>query len=196
MDADLLLREINKSWSGQTANWANLSKSYNAAIICSTPYKAGQMGWFTFDVTQLIEKFVVNPKTNFGAMLFSDNEVTNTNSGSASKFYNFNHSDKTLRPKLTVTYNDNTSIHSTNKTLQTGISVSCNVKGLTIRSVIGRRVRVQIFTLKGSPLNEIDNLTITAGTNHIPFQNRLPQGVYISKITSQRFLLVKQFLLH
>jgi hypothetical protein len=194
MDATIQVRKITESWSSSTATWDNLSDSYDQTVIDFDEYTTGVKDWFEFDVTETIGGFVSNPETNFGFMVFSDNEVPTTSSGSLSKFHNAEAATSSLRPKLTITYDASNIVHKVKDISLFDLSVY-NSARFVFTTPTEMSADVTVYSSDGSVLKKIRNKRFTAGENSVCFRGDLASGIYFVKILGKDIVLLERLVL-
>ena len=70
----------------------------------STEWKTGKYGWIHYDITHLVNKWILDNSTNKGILLVATNEEV---AGCDMRFYSSEYSNAELRPKLVVEYKTN-----------------------------------------------------------------------------------------
>lgn len=90
--------EITAAWDANTVTWASFGGAFNPAVIGS--FLPNAAGWYTVNVTSLVQAWVNTPASNHGLLLEEP--------GAAVSFSQYHSSDytvdTTLRPKLDIDY--------------------------------------------------------------------------------------------
>lgn len=154
--------------------------------IATTPsatehYEPGTTGWIKFDVTELIQDLVRNPKTNYGFVVDCINDIPNNSIGQFSELNSMRLLPK--RPKLTIRYDSETSAVNGSSNHITATEVKLKTEQLQIESSISDNVTISIFTSKGEMIKSLKSLSITSGLNTVALQQRLTPGFYIISIS-------------
>lgn len=152
-----VLFPMNNSWVDTTTTWLlregdsfwdSYGGDYDTTISCSAPY-AKESGWERFDVTDIVHNFSKGVP-NKGFILIPDQKDGNTGRLYPSSEYN---SDNSLRPKLTVVYDDVVSVLTTNNSEITPLIVTSISKGvLSIRTPQVTSGVLTIHSLSGREL--------------------------------------------
>lgn len=152
------LHEITEDWSESSVNWttgwATPGGSYATDILSSFSYDGSSNGWFDFDVTASVKKYVANPSANYGFMLDcpGGDDIGAPTMDQESYFYSSEASQTDQRPFIEVTYNNTATLASTKSATQTlPFSVTKGVVSLTD----AQEATVKLFTLKGQLLKEV-----------------------------------------
>lgn len=151
------VHEISEQWSESTVNWtagwSATGGAFSSTAVSSFAYNGSFNGWFEFDVTTSVKKFVQNPNQNFGFMLDAPggDDIGGASMDQESYFHS-SESDKTdLRPHIVITYK-NTAIVSPDKAHQ---SIPFSMSNGVLHLQDGAYAKVQLFTLKGQLLQSI-----------------------------------------
>jgi len=101
MQATHSLRKTGVAWAG---NGPQPNSDYATAIAAIA--QTGKSGvWVTWDVTALVQAWVSNPASNFGALLIDPAPYADSSKGGYMRAYrSSNHWEPAARPKLNVTY--------------------------------------------------------------------------------------------
>ncbi len=78
--------------------WITVGGDYDSTVISNTIVAASTIGWFEWEISSLVQGWVDGSYENHGLALVA--EVY----GTAAHFDSSDHTDPTLRPKLTITY--------------------------------------------------------------------------------------------
>jgi len=188
------LHTITKTWKdpGKTdsatlfGNWGALAISFNATLAGSASYTPGKLGWFSFNVQNVVKDFVKDSSTNFGLMLFSNGHVNSSNGGCLSKFSSPVDATSSLRPKLSITYTIPVSIINIKSVHPHNVTINAlNRNGFRISSSRSFTADITVCAMDGSVVNRLVNRHIAAGNTAVLFTKSLKNGVYLLKVTGK-----------
>ena len=91
---EVYIYRVTSSWNEFLATWNNMP-SFTTQDSCSTPIDDDYSGWITWDVTDIVNKWLSGATDNYGFMIISEYNDTNVKSFSGQDFWN-----ASWRPKL------------------------------------------------------------------------------------------------
>lgn len=180
-----MLYLLNKSWVDTTTTWLlrdrdsywdSFGGDYDTTISASAPY-AAESGWERFDVTSFINQFNKG-EPNFGFILNSDRKDGNTGRLYPSSEYN---NDSSLRPKLTVVYDDVVSILN-NTTMETASPIRTHLTN-GILSIATPYLSSGVLTVYSFSGQEIYSSEFKGTHNHIDL-SIYSKGAYLLTVNS------------
>lgn len=152
------LHEITEQWSESgvnwTTGWSKTGGSYASEVLSSFNYDGSSNGWFEFDVTASVKKYVSDADKNYGFMIDcpggDDNGAPTMDQ--ESYFYSSESGKSDQLPHIVVEYNSTATLASTKSATQTmPFSVTKRVVSLTN----AQEATLRLFTLKGQLLKEV-----------------------------------------
>jgi len=152
-------------WSENSVNWTNQPTS--STSIAATCTKTAVKVWEDYDVTNSIKTMFSNPNSNYGFVVKC---AENAEFGIMMMSSQYN-TDKTFRPKLTVTYEPKSNIiqHKIENRI-----IPAKEYNILVFNVQGK----QISSFKIKNINELNSI--------------LPVGMHIVTINSQKMKMFKR----
>lgn len=171
-DGYFMVHTITLPWTESTAKWNNIGVTITSIPEDTFSYQKGYIGWMDFDITDAISKIISGTAQNYGFMVTAYTNTDSMNYGITARLHSSESTEKILRPKLTISY-DNTAVekieYKQNKQHYAKI-VGGNRIAFTVPA--NGRYQLSIVDVTGRVLKKITNIECSKKLN-IVFVNNI-----------------------